>query len=183
LGGELITEKRGSLVDNLEVTDFVVAKKIYATPERTVVQNMNPLNPKLGELIDTLKKDFEKDKGNKEAERRLSSLTNGVVTIYVGGQTPIEMQENIFRYEDAINATRAAMRDGYLIGGGLSLFNATRDENEKIFLTCQRYPFSARFALAIPPCRSGCISRELRLRNARTEPSESQVATRVSSPA
>ena len=59
-------------------------------------------------------------------DKRLSALTNGMVTIKVGGATPIEVQERIFRYEDAINALRAAIKDGYLVGGGLAILGALK---------------------------------------------------------
>ena len=134
LGGHVVTEKSGKLIGKLTADDFVVAAKVYATRDRTVLQTVNPFLPKLTELIDGVKAELEKDKENKDVERRLSSLTNGVVTVNVGGATGIETQENIFRYEDAVNATRAAMKHGYLVGGGLAVFNATRKETEPIFL-------------------------------------------------
>jgi chaperonin GroEL len=133
LGGRVVTEKSGMLVNKLKAEDLVLAQKVYATRERTVFQTMNQYSPVLTKLIDEVKEERDKDKDNKEVERRLSSLTSGIVTVNVGGATGIETQENIFRYEDAINATRAAMRDGYLPGGGLALFNATRDEELPIF--------------------------------------------------
>lgn len=133
LGGSIVTEKAGKLVGRLTAKDFIVAKKVYSSRERTVLQTLNPVNPELMALVDMVTKERDKDRDDKAVEKRLSSLTNGIVTVKVGGATGMEMQENIFRYEDAINATRAAMKDGYLVGGGLAIFNATRDESESIF--------------------------------------------------
>lgn len=133
LGGHVVTDKSGKLIGKLKAEDFVVAAKVYATRERSVLQTLNPYSPKLIALIDGVKAELEKDKDNKAVETRLSSLTNGVVTVNVGGATGIEAQENIFRYEDAINATRAAMKHGYLVGGGVAVFNATKNETEPIF--------------------------------------------------
>lgn len=133
LGGKVVTEKSGKLINNLSVEDFIVAAKVYSTHDRSVFQTINPFHPGLDKLVSFVKDELAKDKENKDVERRLSSLTNGVVTVNVGGATPIEVQENIYRYEDSINAARAAMRDGYLVGGGLAIFNATRDEKESVF--------------------------------------------------
>jgi len=134
LGGEAITEKSGKLVGKITVDDFIVAAKVYATRDRSVFQTVNPYNPKLLDLIESVKKEKESEPDNKEFERRLSSLTNGVVTVNVGGATQIEVQENIYRYEDSINATRSALRDGYLVGGGLALYAATREESDPMYL-------------------------------------------------
>ncbi len=132
LGGKLVTEKSGKLIGRLTAEDFIVAQKVYATRDRAVFQSMNTETPELVALVDYLKSEKEKDKDNKEVEKRLSSLTNGVVTVNVGGTTPIEVQENIFRYEDSINAARAAMKYGYLPGGGLALLNATSKSEDKL---------------------------------------------------
>ena len=85
---------------------------------------MKPGNKDLKARIKSIKKELETDKDDKSLKERLASLTNGMVTIKVGAHTQIQLNERIFRYEDAINATRAAMRDGYLVGGGLALQKA-----------------------------------------------------------
>jgi chaperonin GroEL len=72
---------------------------------------------------------MKKDGDNKKLQKRLASLTNGIATIKVGGRTPIETQERLFRYEDAVNATRSAIKDGYLVGGGMALYSCY-DEND-----------------------------------------------------
>ena len=129
LGGELITDKRGKLVNNLKDTDFSEAKTVFADPNRVVITTTKPENPDLIERIRSLRK--EKDKGEEDTEvnRRLAALTNGMVIVRVGGATPIEVKERIFRYEDAINATRAAMKHGYLVGGGLGILGAYNADN------------------------------------------------------
>ena len=126
LGGKLISEKNGSIVDNLTIADFVVATKVYADPVKTIILG-KPVKKKAGDLamlITALRGELEKKKEDKNLKRRLASLTNGMVTVKVGAATQLEQTEKIFRYEDAINATRAAMKDGYLVGGGIALKNA-----------------------------------------------------------
>lgn len=122
LGGNLITEKKGKLVDNLDASDFVFAKKVVSNPLKTVVVTNKPDNKELGELIGGIRKELKKDTKDKELRKRLARLTKGSVTVKVGGHTPIETQEKLFRYEDAVNATRSAIEHGYTVGGGLSLY-------------------------------------------------------------
>ena len=124
LNGTLITEKTGKLVDNLKVEDFCRSKKVYANPGRAVILNDGLPNPELDKRVASLKEEKEKDDENKEVQRRLAALTSGMVTVKVGGQTLIEVQEKLFRFEDAINATRSAMKYGYLPGGGVALMGA-----------------------------------------------------------
>lgn len=123
LGGKLITDKSGSLVNNLSPEDFVTARKVYQDPQKTLFTPVKE-SKALKERIAYLKEELEKDKENKEIKSRLASLTSGVVTVYVGGNTNIEIREKVYRYEDAVNATRAAIRKGYSAGGGVSLLRA-----------------------------------------------------------
>jgi chaperonin GroEL len=123
LGGKLVTEKDGKLVNNMTADQFILAKKVHSNNLRTVLVTQNPFNPALQDLIESIKAEKEKQETD-ELEKRLAILTTGMVTIKVGGATGIEMRERMFRYEDAINATRSAMKHGYLVGGGLAVMNA-----------------------------------------------------------
>ena len=124
LGGKLISDRHGKLVDNMTADDFVLAKRVFANPQRTVLTPFIEISPELQSLVENLKKEKEKDEDNDDIGRRLASLTSGMVTVKVGGATPIEVRERMFRYEDAINATRSAVTDGYLVGGGLGVLSA-----------------------------------------------------------
>lgn len=153
LGGEVISDKSGSL-DNLSIGDYMVAKMIFADPKKTIIsRDKDEVNPALNQLIKAIKKEMKKV-GNKSSaeylkfESRLASLTRGMVTVKVGGRTPIEIQEKVFRYEDAINAVRVAMIDGYVVGGGLSLVNALKNINIKKFDSEMQRVFE-RFTTAI----------------------------------
>jgi len=138
LGGRVVSEKVGSIVDNLKITDFVMAKKAFSDGKKTLIsRDKNEENKALDVRVAAIRKEakkFGKDESNSELKAlksRIASLTNGIVTIRVGGATPIEVNEKIFRYEDAVNATREAMKDGYLVGGGIGLLNAYKDCNFK----------------------------------------------------
>jgi chaperonin GroEL len=124
LGGKVIMEKAGDLVGKITARDFSMAGKAFADSVKTILTTTSPNNKDLKNKITAIRKELEKDKDNKEFKRRLASLTNGMVTVKVGGKTQIEVAENIYRFEDSINATRAAMKDGYLVGGGLAVYTA-----------------------------------------------------------
>lgn len=124
VGGNLVTDKRGKIVDTLQPSDFVFVKKVVANPVKTLFMTSKPNNAKLKERVKSIKEELLKDENDKKLKNRLASLTNGTVTIKVGGRTPIEVQERMFRYEDSVNAARAAMKDGYLVGGGLALLDS-----------------------------------------------------------
>lgn len=140
LGGKVITERTGNLVNNITTKDFVFVNSIYQDPQKTLITPKYSNSKELKERIKYLKDELGKDKENKSLKERLSSLTNGVVTIKVGGHIGLELREKMFRYEDAVNATRAAKKFGYLIGGGLSLHNAYNEKDyPKIASLAKKY--------------------------------------------
>lgn len=124
LGGTIVTEKTGSLVNKLTPEQFVMVKQAFSDPQKTLFTPTIATSKKLKERIAMLKEELAKNKDNEDVKHRLASLTTGVVTIKVGGATSIDMREKVFRYEDAINATRSAMKYGYLIGGGTAMLKA-----------------------------------------------------------
>lgn len=138
LNTEVISDKKGSIVDKITINDFALTKRCFSDRFKTVIsRDKKEKNPTLEKRINTLKNEM-KSVGNKNdpeytrLKQRVSSLTNGMVTIKVGGRTRIEMIERIYRYEDAVNATRAALKEGYLPGGGIAVieaFNKIKIEN------------------------------------------------------
>lgn len=123
LDGHIVSETAGRRWDTITKDDFVIASKLTVDPQKFLISNIRD-SKQLVSRIKGIREELEKDKNNTKLKSRLASMTNGIVTIKVGGNTQQEAKEKVYRYEDSINATRAAMRDGYLVGGGLSLFNA-----------------------------------------------------------
>jgi chaperonin GroEL len=121
LGGTIVSESGGRRVDSVNISDFVMADSIFTDPDKTLITSNNG-GKGLKKRVAHLREELTKDKENDTLKRRIASLTNGVVTIKVGGHTQIEAREKAYRYEDAINAVRAAKKWGYLVGGGVSLF-------------------------------------------------------------
>jgi len=130
LGGHVVTEKRGSLKGKLTADDYVLSERVYSHGPKTIFVTENKTNPELSMLIQEVRSKKEEDPTDDSLAKRLASLTAGTVNLEVGAATGPELRELIFRYEDAINATRAAIRSGYVVGGGLTLFNVTRDLGE-----------------------------------------------------
>lgn len=138
LGGGVVSDKKGTLVDNISIENFMMAKRVFSDPHKSIIsRDKNEVNKEVDKRIKSLKVELKKV-GNKNSPEygkllsRVSSLTNGMVTIKVGGTTPLETVERIYRYEDAVNATRAAMREGYLPGAGVAMLSAFNKIKSKI---------------------------------------------------
>lgn len=120
-GGKVVTDKTGSIVNKLKIEDFVLVNRIYTDTQKTLITPKILSNKLLKARVKSLRDELAKDKNNETLKKRISSLTSGIVTMKVGGATPIEMNEKIYRYEDAVNATRQAQLNGYVTGGGVTM--------------------------------------------------------------
>jgi chaperonin GroEL len=133
LGGSVISEKAGSIVDNLTIENFTMADKVFSNNEKTIISRFRENDSTLLDArVAMLKEEIDKlSEGDEKSalSARVASLTNGMVTVKIGGSTGPEMYEKKFRYEDAVNATRSAIKFGYLIGGGMAMYNAVHDKN------------------------------------------------------
>ena len=130
LGAKVITEKSGSLKGKLTADSYTLIDRVYSQGPKTIFVAEKKVNPELTFLVESVRSEKEKDPDNQLLNKRLAALTTGTVTLEVGAPTGPELRELIYRYEDAINATRAAIRSGYVVGGGLTLHNSTRELDE-----------------------------------------------------
>lgn len=122
MNGKVISERGGDLVENITIKDFCIAKKVYQDTQKaliTPIKGGKGLNKRIKSI-----KDLIKNKKTDKLERRLASLTTGNVNLFIGGSTIHEFQEKMDCYQDAINATRRAMTDGFVVGGGVTLLKA-----------------------------------------------------------
>lgn len=144
LGGHVISDKKGMLVDNISIGDFTIAKRVFTDLSKCIIsRDKKEKNKNIDTRVKTLKAEMKKIGNKNDPEyinltKRVSSLTNGMVTIKVSGATPLDVMEKIHRYEDAISASRASLKEGYLPGAGIAVFNAFKNikvlpEYEKMF--------------------------------------------------
>jgi chaperonin GroEL len=126
-GGTVISEEVGRKLDSVTVQDLGQARKVIADKDNTtVVEGKGKTKDIEGRIkqirseIDISTSDYDKEK----LQERLAKLAGGVAVIKVGGATETELKEKKHRVEDALSATRAAVEEGILPGGGVALLNA-----------------------------------------------------------
>ena len=126
-GGVVISEERGFTLANANVQMLGKAEKVTITKENTVVVGGAGEAAAIKERADQIRKQIETTKSDYDREKlqeRLGKLAGGVAVIYVGASSEIEMKEKKDRVDDALNATRAAVEEGYLPGGGVAYIRA-----------------------------------------------------------
>nr|WCH58055.1 60-kDa chaperonin [Cystoclonium purpureum f. stellatum] len=129
--GQLITEDLGFTFDNLSIEQLGSAKRICVNKDSTtIIAESNSSN--IQDRCDQIRRQLEVSNNSYEKEKlqeRLSKLVGGVAIIKVGAATETEMKDKKLRLEDAINATRAAIEEGIVPGGGATLVHLAEDLN------------------------------------------------------
>ena len=126
-GGVVISEERGFTLANANVQMLGKAEKVTITKENTVIVGGAGDQAAIKERADQIRKQIETTKSDYDREKlqeRLGKLAGGVAVIYVGAGSEIEMKEKKDRVDDALHATRAAVEEGYLPGGGVAYIRA-----------------------------------------------------------
>lgn len=126
-GAQLISEEIGRTLDSIEIADLGSAKKVVVSKEDTVIVEGSGTEADIETRIAEIKKQIENTSSDYDKEKlqeRLAKIAGGVAVIKVGAASEIEAKEKKQRVEDAINATRAAIEEGVVAGGGLALHNA-----------------------------------------------------------
>ncbi len=129
-GCEAITEDRGRKIENLEITDLGRAKKIKVDKDNTTIVEGAGKTDKIKGRIAQIKNQIESTDSSYDKEKlqeRLAKLSGGVAIINVGAATESEMKEKKARVEDALHATRAAVEEGIVPGGGVALLRTMAD--------------------------------------------------------
>jgi len=127
-GGKVISEEVGRKLDSATVTDLGRARKVVADKDDTTIvegkgseEDIQGRIKQIKAQIDETTSDYDKEK----LQERLAKLAGGVAVIKVGAATEVELKEKKHRVEDALSATRAAVEEGILPGGGVALINAS----------------------------------------------------------
>jgi chaperonin GroEL len=128
-GGQLIAEDLGIKLENVTVAMLGRAKKVVIEKEKTTIVDgagkKKDIEARVGQIkaqIEETTSDYDREK----LQERLAKLAGGVAVIRVGGATEIEVKEKKDRVEDALNATRAAVEEGIVPGGGVALLRAKK---------------------------------------------------------
>jgi len=126
-GGQVITEEMGRKLETATVADLGRADKIVSTKEDTTIISGQGEDKEIKGRIEQIKAQIEvstSDYDKEKLQERLAKLAGGVAIIRVGAGTEVELKEKKHRVEDALSATRAAVEEGIVAGGGVALINA-----------------------------------------------------------
>jgi chaperonin GroEL len=128
-GGKAITEDLGIKLENIKVEDLGKAKKVVVDKDNTTIIDGAGSPKEIEGRIKQIRAQIEEttsDYDREKLQERLAKLAGGVAVIKVGAATETEMKEKKARVEDALNATRAAVEEGIVPGGGVALLRATK---------------------------------------------------------
>ena len=128
-GGTVISEERGFTLENTTLDMLGVAEKIVVTKDNTTVVNGAGSAEDIRNRADQIRKQIEtttSDYDREKLQERLGKLAGGVAVLYVGAATEVEMKEKKDRVEDALSATRAAVEEGIVPGGGVAYIRASQ---------------------------------------------------------
>jgi len=127
-GGTVISEERGFKLENATVSYLGTAKKVVIDKDNTTIVEGAGSSDDIKKRINEIKAQIEKttsDYDREKLQERLAKLSGGVAVLKIGAATEIEMKEKKARVEDALHATRAAVEEGIVAGGGVALVRAT----------------------------------------------------------
>jgi chaperonin GroEL len=126
-GGAVISEETGRKLESATISDLGRAEKVVVTKDDTTVVGGKGESSEIKGRIEQIRVEIEKSTSDYDREKlqeRLAKLSGGVAIIRVGAATETELKEKKHRVEDALSATRAAVEDGIVPGGGVALINA-----------------------------------------------------------
>ena len=126
-GGQVISEDLGQKLENVELSQLGQAKRVVVTKDNTTIVEGAGKKSDINARVQQIKTQIEEttsDYDREKLEERLAKLSGGVAVIRVGAATETAMKERKSRFENALNATRAALEEGIIPGGGVALLHA-----------------------------------------------------------
>ncbi len=133
-GGQVITEELGMKLENADIPMLGRAKRVTVDKENTTIINGAGSNEAIRDRIAQIKvqiADCTSDYDREKLQERLAKLAGGVAVVNVGAATEVELKEKKHRVEDALSATRAAIEEGVIPGGGVALVQAVKELEKK----------------------------------------------------
>jgi chaperonin GroEL len=128
-GGTVISEERGFTLENTTLEMLGTAEKVMIDKDNTTVVNGSGSAEEIQARVNQIKAQIEvstSDYDKEKLQERLAKLSGGVAVLYVGAPSEVEMKEKKDRVDDALHATRAAVEEGIVAGGGVALLNAKK---------------------------------------------------------
>jgi chaperonin GroEL len=123
-GGQVISEDLGMKLENVTIDMLGRAKKVSINKDNTTIVDGNGDKPEIEARVSQIRQQIEEttsDYDREKLQERVAKLAGGVAVIRVGGMTEVEVKERKDRVDDALNATRAAVQEGVVVGGGVAL--------------------------------------------------------------
>jgi len=183
-GGQVVSTQKGHKLDRLAIEMLGTARTVKITKEDTIIVDGAGESEAIKDRIQNLKDQYDEADGEYEKQaikERISKLVGGVAVLNIGAASEVELREKVDRVDDALHATRAAVEEGIVIGGGMALYNASLNlefgpdalENDDQRLGVQiikkacKAPFEAIVSNAgkNPEAILACMSIELNLEN------------------
>lgn len=128
-GGTMISEERGYKLENATIDYLGTAEKVNIDKDNTIIVNgagtQSDIKGRVAQIkaqVDAATSDYDKEK----LQERLAKLSSGVAILYIGAATEVELKEKKDRVDDALHATRAAVQEGVVVGGGVALLRAAQ---------------------------------------------------------
>ena len=133
-GGQVVAEEKGMKLEAVDLNMLGKARRVVASKDSTTIVGGKgkpvDIDKRVAQIKNQISKstsDFDKEK----LQERLAKLSGGVAVIKVGAQTETELKEKKFRIDDAVSATRAALEEGIVAGGGVALLDVLRNRNQE----------------------------------------------------
>lgn len=139
-GGKFLSKDKDDKLENITVSDLGTAKKIKVSKDQTLIIEGNGKKEKILDRVKSIKHRIDNESSEytrEDLRKRLAKLSGGVAVINVGAATETELKEKKMRIDDALHATKAAVEEGVVTGGGLTLLNAMK-ELDSLGLTGER---------------------------------------------
>jgi chaperonin GroEL len=134
-GGQVISEEKGMKLEAVELTVLGKAHRVISAKETTTFVGGKGKKADIDKRVAQIRQQLVKSGSEFDKEKlmeRLGKLSGGVAILRVGATTETELKEKKFRIEDAVSATRAALESGIVAGGGIALFEASKELNPKV---------------------------------------------------
>ena len=125
-GGQVVSEEKGMKLESVEISDLGIAGKVVSTKDDTTIVSGKGNENEIVARVNQIKAQIEKAEGDYDKNKlkeRLAKLAGGVAVIRVGAATEVEQKEKQHRVEDAVDATKAAIEEGIVPGGGAALLS------------------------------------------------------------